>query len=1090
MDPKKVEDKSKSLFKTGSRVSVKTAQQSGLLGTIRFYGTMTGSTGNWVGVELESALGKCNGTQGGVKYFECKNNFGIFVRSTQVKLLEEESSFSKPSSSASVLAAPPIKAKKPDEPAKADLSISDTSEERTREEVKLKIAEKKQKIVDQIKKDQKDENVKNDEVSSELSLIQKEETIKMLKQDLQKAASELDKAKKTISQNNEKISEMASRITLLEQHSKASKKNTDVDDLIETLTLEKDIAEENAETLQKELDECKQEIIDLKDEIELMNLEREQLQAEMTEAENDSGFDSVDYKLALKKLYADSQNSRVTYENRIQELENKLADVPNVEAKMKQVSDLRQELASKQREIVNLKEALEEAGQYSELVEKLTEDTYNKTEKIKELEDRVRELQELHELEEQINEDQAELEKTLNGEIHDRDVTIQNLKNELTKMEQQKVDYEKTINQFRVRVCELQNDIESLKDQLADTGEEEKAKKMQQLMEKNIMINNKMREMMTMHINGKLNEILYLTLINKVAYMEASIPSNVLELLEIGTLNNYLLISSLCGKTYILFSEVLRATIDTAHDKYLIRWIANLGALCINLIYDLAGMEDFLKTMSQKEYIDFMKTVDWGQMLVINSSVDGFLKLLKEGGISSTISLDNFNCSVGIIHHFSIQSVPNFSGKIMMSRGCFLISIGIYCLVQMYGLDDSIAGAVDYKDLLTRCLTLGKTFIDIGGDEDSSPLRSLAEILSARSTAVTKILFDNEIIDYSTYNWVEWFSASDKDVKSIPTLSVIKKCEEKSKLGPWKAQALVIKDKLSKFEETNRDLEDARMSIKAQNIKMAKLEKDLNELKVAKVSLESRLADAHAKSQRLAQLEIEKKRLQDREKYFEESLEAVNSEIEKSQDKCKSLEEELAGYKEKEHDTKQQVSASLISTESGGLLNMLRGSTITRHGAGAIGQDELETFSAIIDHYKIQKKQLHSSILKSQVREIPKFIANDINPAKAKIESVYSAQSKLKKDISKLRVIDLNDKNCREKIAKEKENLRSCILSAKQNVEAIQNIISSDGSLGSFIHTGPTGTLGKVVLGKGSNIIPVSITIEEFKGFKKILNLN
>ena len=57
-------------------------------------------------------------------------------------------------------------------------------------------------------------------------------------------------------------------------------------------------------------------------------------------------------------------------------------------------------------------------------------------------------------------------------------------------------------------------------------------------------------------------------------------------------------------------------------------------------------------------------------------------------------------------------------------------------------------------------------------------------------------------------------------------------------------------------------------------------------------------------------------------------------------------------------------------------------------------------------------------------------------------------------------------------------------------MESLQNMMSADGGFGSFIHTGPTGTLGKIVLGKGNNIIPVSVSLEEFKGFRKILNLN
>ena len=330
--------------------------------------------------------------------------------------------------------------------------------------------------------------------------------------------------------------------------------------------------------------------------------------------------------------------------------------------------------------------------------------------------------------------------------------------------------------------------------------------------------------------------------------------------------------------------------------------------------------------------------------------------------------------------------------------------------------------------------------------------------------------------------------ATEKDIKSILNLTVVKKSEEKKLSGPWTSQATIVKEKLNKSEETSRELDEAKANLKAQNIKMAKLEKDLSEIRITKTSLESRLADAHAKSQRLAQLEIEKKRLQDREKYFEESLEAANSEMEKLLDQIKGLQEELVQFKEKEEDFKAQASNNIITSETG-LINMLRGSSITRHGAGPIGQDELETFSAIIDHYKIQKRQLSSSILKSQLREIPKFTNLETNPAMPKLENIYSLQSKLKKDISKLRVIDLNDKNSLEKVKKDKENLKSCTLAAKQTVENIQTLISSDGTLGSFINTGPTGTLGKIVLGKGSNIIPVSISLEEFKTFKKVLNL-
>ena len=1078
MDPKKGEDKAKSLFSDGTKVSVKTANQSGLLGTVRYYGTMTGSTGNWVGVELDSALGKCNGSQGGKSYFTCKNNFGIFVRSTQVKIIEEEQS--------SISRGPSTKKTE-------DLQKPEEDDSKAREEVKQRIAEKKQKIVDQIKKDLKDDTARPDDPNAELSLLKKEETIKLLEEDNHKLRTEVDRAKKMMSHDSSLIADLKSKIANLETQAKSKTISADTQELIETLTLEKELAEENAESLQQELHKAEKELAEIKEDLELKTLELEEYQEDAQRAamsDESESFNVSELKIALKRLYNESQNQKVMYENRVQQLENQIADIPSVEAKIRQIGELKLEMVNKQKEIMALKEALEEASEQAEMVEKLTEDNFNKTEKIMELNERLKELQELHELEEQMAEEQAELEKTLNSEMHDREVTIQNLKNELTKMEMQKVDYEKTINQFRVRVCELTNDVQSLKDQLADSGEEEKVKKMQTLMEKNVMINNKMREMMTMHINGKLNEVLYSGLLNKVLYMESCVPSNVVELLDMQTLSNYLLLSTLRGKTYILLSEVIRITIDTIHDKYLIRWVANLGALSVNLIYDCVGIEDHLKTLSHKDYLDFMRQIDWSQFLSINSNVDNFLKLLKEGGISSTISLDTFNYSVGIIHHFSIQAVPAFSGKAALSRACLQLSVGIYCLLQMYALNDAITGAVDYKDLLNKCLAYGKLLLDLGGDEDPVPLKVMADVFSSRYSAVSKLLFDNEVGDYSGYSWVEWFMSSEKDVKSFSNFSIIKRQEERKNSGPWTTQALNVKEKLNKFEETSRDLEDARANLKNFSLKVAKLEKELSELRIAKTGLESRLADAHAKSTRLAQLEIEKKRLQDREKYFEESMDAVNTELERMQERNKILEEELESLRVREEDTKSMTTASINVSESGGLINMLRGSTITRHGGGQIGQDELETFSAIIDHYKLQKKQMHSHILRSQIRDVPKFDNLESNPAKSKIDSLYKVQSQMKKDISKLRILDLSDKNYKEKVEKDKENLRANTLVARQTVESIQNLVSGEGGMGSFIHTGPTGTLGKVVMGKGSNVIPACITLDEFKSLRKVLNLN
>ncbi|CEP14847.1 hypothetical protein [Parasitella parasitica] len=61
-----------------------------LSGTIRYVGTTSFQTGKWVGVELDEPLGKNRGVVQGKRYFDCKNNHGVFTRPASVKVISED----------------------------------------------------------------------------------------------------------------------------------------------------------------------------------------------------------------------------------------------------------------------------------------------------------------------------------------------------------------------------------------------------------------------------------------------------------------------------------------------------------------------------------------------------------------------------------------------------------------------------------------------------------------------------------------------------------------------------------------------------------------------------------------------------------------------------------------------------------------------------------------------------------------------------------------------------------------------------------------------------------------------------------------
>ena len=58
-------------------------------GTLRFFGTMRDGQQR-CGVELDSPVGTCNGSEKGTAYFSCKDKHGLFVDPRKVVPVESE----------------------------------------------------------------------------------------------------------------------------------------------------------------------------------------------------------------------------------------------------------------------------------------------------------------------------------------------------------------------------------------------------------------------------------------------------------------------------------------------------------------------------------------------------------------------------------------------------------------------------------------------------------------------------------------------------------------------------------------------------------------------------------------------------------------------------------------------------------------------------------------------------------------------------------------------------------------------------------------------------------------------------------------
>ncbi|KAL8708519.1 MAG: hypothetical protein Q9220_006571 [cf. Caloplaca sp. 1 TL-2023] len=72
-------------FQVGQTVEL----QGGQTATVQFVGQTKFAAGDWIGVELESATGKNDGSVQGERYFECQPQHGMFVRPSATTILDQ-----------------------------------------------------------------------------------------------------------------------------------------------------------------------------------------------------------------------------------------------------------------------------------------------------------------------------------------------------------------------------------------------------------------------------------------------------------------------------------------------------------------------------------------------------------------------------------------------------------------------------------------------------------------------------------------------------------------------------------------------------------------------------------------------------------------------------------------------------------------------------------------------------------------------------------------------------------------------------------------------------------------------------------------
>lgn len=482
----------------------------GQRGTVAYIGTTLFASGKWVGVILDEAKGKNDGTVQGKRYFTCEENHGIFVRQSQIQLVDDGADTTSPETpepgtgkvpkreilesakSAKLRGVKPKKtpaprkttARRPKQPSRpaggkgaasgsASASAGEMSSSEPSTPAQTPLAAP---VIPTLHSPgnppapipSKEEEALRNQVKD---LEEKLETLKMKRTEDKAKLKELEKHKIQLEQLQEWKTKMQEQQAELQKQLKEAKREakealeakerymeemSDTADAIEMATLDKEMAEERAESLQLEVDSLKEKVDELTMDLEILKHEIEE-----------KGSDGAASSYHVKQL--EEQNSRLKEALvRMRDLSasekqehvklQKQMEKKNVELDClrSQKEKLQEEMKAAEKTIDELKEQVDAALGAEEMVETLTERNLDLEEKVRELRETVTDLEAINEMNDELQENARETELELREMLDLGAARVREAEKRVEAAQETVADYQQTIKKYRELTAHLQ----------------------------------------------------------------------------------------------------------------------------------------------------------------------------------------------------------------------------------------------------------------------------------------------------------------------------------------------------------------------------------------------------------------------------------------------------------------------------------------------------------------------------------------------------------------------------------------------------------------------------------------------------------
>uniref|UniRef100_A0A3Q3REN7 Dynactin subunit 1 n=1 Tax=Mastacembelus armatus TaxID=205130 RepID=A0A3Q3REN7_9TELE len=490
--------------KVGSLVEV---IGKGQRGTVAYIGTTLFASGKWVGVILDEAKGKNDGTVQGKRYFTCEENHGIFVRQSQIQLVDDGADTTSPETpepgtgkvlKREILETPKstklTTARRPKQPSRpastggkgaasgsASASAGEMSSSEPSTPAQTPLAAP---VIPTLhspgnppapvpsKEDVTMETQEEEALRAQVKDVEEKlETLKMKRTEDKAKLKELEKHKIQLEQLQEWKSKMQEQQAELQKQLKEAKREakealeakehymeemSDTADAIEMATLDKEMAEERAESLQLEVDS-------LKEKVEELTMDLEILKHEIEEKGSDGAASSYHVKQleeqnsrlkeALVRMRDLSASEKQEHLKLQKQMEKKNVELDTLRS---QKEKLQEEMTVAEKTIDELKEQVDAALGAEEMVEMLTERNLDLEEKVREMRETVTDLEAINEMNDELQENARETELELREMLDLGAARVREAEKRVEAAQETVADYQQTIKKYRELTAHLQ----------------------------------------------------------------------------------------------------------------------------------------------------------------------------------------------------------------------------------------------------------------------------------------------------------------------------------------------------------------------------------------------------------------------------------------------------------------------------------------------------------------------------------------------------------------------------------------------------------------------------------------------------------